>query len=125
MTYFTCYHVGMCLPKGTHIGFKPVTAVVLCMRVFISLCVHASHLRIANMTQREKERDLTQPHDENPYTNTELNSQWSTQKRHQNFDDATIADQLRTVSWSNNSHPAGVVKPVYGYPTFPLTAKAV
>ena len=28
-------------------------------------------------------------------------------------------------SWSNNSHPIGVVKPVYGYPTFPLTAKAV
>ena len=42
-----------------------------------------------------------------------------------NFDYITIADRLRTVSWSNNSHPTGVVKPVYGYPTFPLTAKAV
>ena len=42
-----------------------------------------------------------------------------------NFDYTTIADRLRTVSWSNNSHPTGVVKPVYGYPTFPLTTKAM
>ena len=40
-----------------------------------------------------------------------------------NFDYKTIADRLRTVSWSNNSHPTGVVKPVNGYPTFPLTTK--
>ena len=32
---------------------------------------------------------------------------------------------LRTVSWSNDNHPTGVVKPVYGIPTFLLTAKAV
>ena len=32
-------------------------------------------------------------------------------------------DQLRTVSWGNDSHPIGEVKPVYGIPTFPLTAK--
>ena len=36
------------------------------------------------------------------------------------FDYTTIEDQLRTVSWSNNSHPTGVVKPVSGYPIFPL-----
>ena len=49
----------------------------------------------------------------------------TTQKRHQNFDYTTIADRLRTVSWSNDSHQTCVVKPVYGIPTFPLTAKAV
>ena len=42
-----------------------------------------------------------------------------------NFDYTTIADRLRTVSWGNDSHPTGVVKPVYGIQTFPLTAKAV
>ena len=42
-----------------------------------------------------------------------------------NFDYTTIADRLRTVSLSNNSHPTGVVKPVYVYPTFPLTAEDV
>ena len=42
-----------------------------------------------------------------------------------NFDDTTIADRLRMVSWVNNSHPTGVVKPVYGIPTLPLTTKAV
>ena len=37
--------------------------------------------------------------------------------QHQNitkyFDYITIVDRLRTVSWSNNSHPTGVVKPIY------------
>ena len=32
-------------------------------------------------------------------------------KRHQNFDYTMIADGLRTVSWSKNSHQTGVVKP--------------
>ena len=36
----------------------------------------------------------------------------------------TIAESLRTVSWGSDSHPTGVVKPVYWIPTFPLTAKA-
>ena len=37
----------------------------------------------------------------------------------------TIADQIRGVDWSNDSHPTGVVKPIYGIPTFLLTPKAV
>ena len=37
----------------------------------------------------------------------------------------TIMDWLRTVSWSNNSLPTGVVKPVYERLTFPLTTTAV
>ena len=49
----------------------------------------------------------------------------STKNATKNFDYTTIADRLRTVSWGNDSHPASVVKPVYGIPTFPLTAKAV
>ena len=46
-------------------------------------------------------------------------------KRHQNFDYITIADRLRTVSWSNSSHSTGVIKPVYECSTFLLTATAV
>ena len=42
-----------------------------------------------------------------------------------NFDYTTIADRLRTVSWSNSSYSTGVVKPVYERSTFPLTATAV
>ena len=44
--------------------------------------------------------------------------------QHKNFDYTTTADRLRTVSWSNDNHPTGVVKPVYAIPTFPLTAEA-
>ena len=42
-----------------------------------------------------------------------------------NFDYTTITDRLRMVSWSNSSHPTGVVKPVYERSTFPLTATVV
>ena len=42
-----------------------------------------------------------------------------------NFDYTTIADRLGTVSWSNDSHPTGMVKPINGIPTFPLTVKAL
>ena len=42
-----------------------------------------------------------------------------------NFDYTTIADRLKTVNWSNRSHPTGVVKTVYERSTFPLTATAV
>ena len=49
----------------------------------------------------------------------------NTKHASKNFDYTTIADQLRTVSLGDESHPTGVVKPVYGIPTFPLTAKAV
>ena len=38
---------------------------------------------------------------------------WQHKKATKNFYYTTIADRLRTVSWSNNSHPTGVVKPFY------------
>ena len=42
-----------------------------------------------------------------------------------NFDYTTITDRLKSVIWSNNIHPADVVKPVYERSTFPLTATVV
>ena len=57
---------------------------------------------------------------------------WQYKKDTKNFDLTSIVDRLRTVSWSNNSHLTGVVKPVYEIikpvyeiPFSPLTAKAV
>ena len=41
------------------------------------------------------------------------------------FDYTTIADWLRTVSVSIDSHPAGMFNLVYGIPSFSLTAKAI
>ena len=73
----------------------------------------------------KKGKDLTQPYDKNPFTTEKCKKQRDNTKCHQNVDYTTIADQLRAVSWSNDSHPTDVVKPVYGIPTFPLTAKAV
>ena len=62
---------------------------------------------------REKGRDLTQSYDNIMKNATK------------NFDYTTIADRLRTVSWSNSSHSTVVVKPVYERLTCPLTATAV
>ena len=62
--------------------------------------------------------DLTQSYDKNPYTNRIFENQWTAQNATKNLDYITISDRLRTVSWSNNSRPTGVVKPAYGNPTF-------
>ena len=76
--------------------------------------------------QREKGRDLTESCDKNPYTHRTIQkATWQHKNATKNFDYTTIADRLRTVSWSNISHPTGVVKPVYERSTFPLTAIAV
>ena len=37
----------------------------------------------------------------------------------------SITQRLRTASWSKDSHPTGVVKPVNGIPTLPFTSKVV
>ena len=49
----------------------------------------------------------------------------NTKNATKSFDYTTIADRLGTVSWSNNSHPTGVVKPVHERSTFSQTATAV
>ena len=66
------------------------------------------------MSWREKEADLTQSYDNNPYTNRKFKNQWTNKNATKNFDYTTIADRLRTVSLSNNSHPTGVVTPFTG-----------
>ena len=52
--------------------------------------------------EREKEGDLTQSYDKTPYTNRKFENQRTTHTNAtKNFDYTTIADRLRTVSWSN------------------------
>ena len=52
--------------------------------------------------EREKEGDLTQSYDKTPYTNRKFENQRTTYTNAtKNFDYTTIADRLRTVSWSN------------------------
>ena len=46
-------------------------------------------------------------------------------KRHQKLRLHNDCGPTQTVSWGNDSNPTGVVKPIYGIRTFPLTAKAV
>ena len=49
----------------------------------------------------------------------------TTQNANKNFGYTTIADQSRTVSLGNDSHPTGVVKIVHGIRPNPLIAQAV
>ena len=63
---------------------------------------------------REKGRDLTQSYDKSPYTNRNIiMAKWQ-HNATKKFDYTAVADRLRTVSWSNYSHPTGVVNLVYG-----------
>ena len=76
--------------------------------------------------QKEKGRDLTQSYDKSPYTHRKIQkATWQHKNATKNFDKTTIADRLRTVSWNNNNHSTGMVKPVYERSTFSLTATAV
>ena len=77
--------------------------------------------------RREKQRDPTQPYDKSPYTHRKIQSAALQHKNAtQNFDYTTIAGRIRTVSWSNDSHPTAVVKPVNGIKTsFLLTTIVV
>ena len=61
-----------------------------------------------------------------PYTNRKIRKSTRQHKNAtKNFDYTTIADRLRMVRLGNDSHRTGVVKPIYGIPTFPLTATAL
>ena len=63
-----------------------------------------------SVSPREKWRDLTQSYDKSPYTNRNVKrAKWQHKQRHKKFDYTAVADRLRTVSWSNYSHPTTVV----------------
>ena len=63
-------------------------------------------------TMRQNGRDLTQSYDKRPFTHRKSKKHCDNIKNAtKNFDYTTIVDRLRTVSWSNSSHPTGVVKP--------------
>ena len=77
-----------------------------------------------NSKQEKKEEIWLSPVINTP-TPTEKKQMWQHKNATKSVDYTTIADRLRTVSWSNSSHPTGVVKPVYERSTFPLTETAV
>ena len=66
---------------------------------------------LQNSTLWEKGRDLTQSYDKGP-TPTEMSKGQSDNKNNatKKFDYIAVSDRLRTVSWSNYSHPTGVVR---------------
>ena len=64
---------------------------------------------------KKKGRDLTQSYDKSPYNHRKIQKATRQHKNAtKNFEYTTIADQLRTVSRGNDSHPTCVVKPVDG-----------
>ena len=64
-------------------------------------------MKIETVRPPKKERNLAQSYAESQRNVT-------VQTRHQNFDYTTIADRLRTVSWSNDNYPTSVIKLVNG-----------
>ena len=88
---------------------------------YLLFCREKERLSELCKTTREKGRYLTRMYDKS-LTPTEQSKKQgdNTKTPPKNVDYTTIADRLRTVSWGNDSHQTGVVKPVYGIPTFPL-----
>ena len=76
--------------------------------------------------QEKKEEIWLSPMTEAP-TPTEKSKKHrdNTKNATKNFDRTTIADRLRTVRWTNSSHPTGMVKTINERSTFPLTRTAV
>ena len=68
---------------------------------------------------------MTRSYDKSLYTHKKSKKQRDNTKTLSNTSITMITDRLRTISWSNNSHPTGVVEPVNERSTFPLTATAV
>ena len=90
----------------------------------MTISINFKHEKFKNV-QRKKEKMWLSPVKKTP-TSTEnpKKQRENTKNPGKNFDYTTISDRIRTVSWGNDSHPTGVVVPVYGIPTFPLTTTA-
>ena len=76
---------------------------ILLIQSDLNWCIHLSG--------REKGRYLTQSYDKRLYTNRNVKNANNATKK---FDYTAVEDRLSTVSWSNYSHPTGVVNMVYG-----------
>ena len=109
------------------IGLKKKTNLVEDVEILlpVKLCQIPTDV-ISAVWEEKKEEIWLSPVTKTP-TPTEQSKKatWQHKNATKNFDYTTIADRLRTVSWSNSSHPTGVVKPVYERSTFPLTTTAV
>ena len=105
---------------------KPWTSEKECiLLVYLFFCVIVNNISVIHMT-RETGRDLTRSYDKSPYANRKVQKAKLQPKYvNKNFDYTKIANRLRTVSRSNDSHPTGVVKPVYEIPTFLPTTNAL
>ena len=95
--------------------------ITLCFKYRFTLIVYKTKVKYFNIniaslvspSPREKKKDICPI--ATPCTNrTFQKTKVTTHKTPQNCDYIAIADQLRTVSCSNYSHPIGMVKPVYG-----------
>ena len=94
---------------------------LLCPSIFLNTVLFVFHALMVR-----KRWYLTQSYDKIPYTaKKSIKATWQHKNANKNFDYTTVADRLRMVSLGNDSHRTGVVQPVYGIPTFPLTAKAL
>ena len=108
-------------PVGACFTISLVLSQIKVLKFSVKVTAHFNR----KVSTGEKKSDLTQSSDKSLYIHGKLQKAKTTQKCHQNFDYTTNADRGRTVSCINDRHPTGVVKPVYGIRTFPLTVKAV
>ena len=90
-----------------------------------SMCIDFLLHSYCGELEEKKEWDMTQSYHKRPYTHRKIQKvKWHYKNATYKLDNTSIADRTRTINWDNDSHRTGVVKPVYGIPTFLLNAKA-
>ena len=103
------------IPMGTNCA--PLLADIFLYSYQGITLVHTKRISYSLCSQRERQKggDLTQSYDKSPYTHGKVKrAKWKHKQRHKKVRLNSGADRLRTVSWSNYSHPTGVVNLVYG-----------
>ena len=105
-------------------GFVLGTGVLLAYEQLLQIFFSWKLYKINVDKERKKEIWLsTMTKTPIPTENSKINGQHKNATKNFGFC-TTISDRLGTFSWSNKSHRTGVVQPLYGYPTFPLTTKS-
>ena len=90
---------------------------------FLSFIKHMNGSYKSQWSQEKKKKRSDSDLWRKPLYQQKIRKPMDNTTRHQNV--RLHNDCGPTVSWNNKSNPTVVVKPVYGYPTFPLTAKTV
>ena len=121
---FTCFTMTVCLWKSGNCTITPFHFDLKWWYTCVGHALRRTAIDLWGPKVQEKKRRSDSVLWQNPLYQQKIRKQ---KDNTQTPPKTSITQRLRTNlgrSVGVTSHPTGVVKPVYGYPTFPLTTKA-